>query len=81
MADKSHMTPESELSEMAKDTAQKLLNHYVRVQGLMTSQVRTQLFKQIFISPEKANYIMSVFNRLSVYTFYMLLKVNYLYVM
>ncbi len=30
----------AELCNEARDTAQKLLNHYVRVQGLAISQVR-----------------------------------------
>ena len=36
---KSTVTQSSELCNEARDTAQKLLNHYVRVQGLTISQV------------------------------------------
>ncbi|XP_078588251.1 vacuolar protein sorting-associated protein 51 homolog [Branchiostoma floridae x Branchiostoma japonicum] len=37
--DKSAVTPLSELCNLAKDTAQKLLDHYVKVQGLTISQM------------------------------------------
>ena len=37
--DKVQLTQPSELSTEAKDMAQKLLNHYVRVQGQTISQV------------------------------------------
>ena len=33
------LTPSSKLTTAARDTAQRLLNHYVRVQGLTISQV------------------------------------------
>ncbi|XP_067656588.1 vacuolar protein sorting-associated protein 51 homolog [Haliotis asinina] len=39
LAEKSQVTPVADLWAMAKDTAQKLLNHYVRVQGLTISQM------------------------------------------
>jgi len=39
MDDKTPMTSVSTLCNEAKDTAQKLLNHYVKVQGLAISQV------------------------------------------
>ncbi|XP_005089832.1 vacuolar protein sorting-associated protein 51 homolog [Aplysia californica] len=37
--DKGTVTPTAELWAMAKDTGQRLLNHYVRVQGLTISQM------------------------------------------
>lgn len=37
--ERSRVTPISDLTSYSKDTAQKLLNHYVKVQGLSISQV------------------------------------------
>ena len=39
----------AELWAMARDTGQRLLNHYVRVQGLTISQVR-QILNKLVIS-------------------------------
>lgn len=39
VVDKAQVTPCSELCGEAKSSAQRLLNHYVRVQGLTISQV------------------------------------------
>ena len=39
--ERSKVTPVSELTNHSKNTAQKLLNHYVKVQGLSISQVWT----------------------------------------
>lgn len=45
------LTTMTELCDMFKDTAQRLLNHFVQVQGLTISQVRS-CFGPIF-KPEK----------------------------
>lgn len=45
--DRTSVTAAADLFAMAKDTGQRLLNHFVRVQGLTISQVCVCLFGRV----------------------------------